>query len=442
MTAFRFEEGLARLFAFERGNNLLTLLALAKRARLSQRIPDWLTRKADGSVRRKLAFDWLGAQWIKNIVPLWEVLRGGSAHDIEGSVRALISPDRWGMHLEFALRDLIRPLALLERGQVAAELHDEMLNHGIQITRQTALTLARAGDWQHALAVLTSGHQRDPDLSMSFTIQEELWRLAYLDGLTETVLPRLAAIPFDRSLAHAKELRRWWLTVRQIRAGNPAVRVPVIEPDQQSPGYVEAAAIQIAALAGDSSQTRIVEDLRRVLTPQTIKVDLPQHGLSFSMGRTAHELFKAEVMIAARRKDYAQGARLARLASHDPFISAADVVIDVFLEEGDWRGAAMIADKHDPRERPVMGDFDNDPLDEYRSIQLAIAAMAARTGDDAAAQDFLRNYALSYLRDPKSGLDDLDIGKVCPWAATVLAGAAEGAMARRLIALLLPVFRN
>jgi hypothetical protein len=73
-----------------------------------------------------------------------------------------------------------------------------------------------------------------------------------------------------------------------------------------------------------------------------------------------------------------------------------------------------------------MGDFDNDPLDEYRSIELAIAAMAARTGDDAAAQDFLRNYALSYLRNPKSGLDDLDIGKVCPWAATVLAGAAEG----------------
>jgi hypothetical protein len=314
-------------------------------------------------------------------------------------------------------------------------------------SRGIALTLAEAGDWQHVLAVLTSGHQHDPDLSTSFATQERLWRHAYLDGLTKTVLPRLAAIPFDRSLAHAKELRGWWLTVRQIRAGDPAVCVPVIEPDQQSPGYVEAAAIQIAALAGDPSRTMIVEDLRRVLTPETIKVDLPQHGQSFSMGRTAHALFKAEVMIAAKRKDHAQAARLARLSSHDPFISAADVVIDAFLEEEDWHGAAMIAAKHDPRERPIMEGFDDDRLDEYRSIQMAIACMAARVGDDAAAQGFLRNYALSYARDPEASVDDLDmndldLGEVCPWATTVLAGAAEGVIPRRFIALLLPVFRD
>jgi hypothetical protein len=447
MAPFRFEDGLARLFAFERGNNLLTLLALAERAHLSQRIPDWLTRKADGSVRRKFTFDWLGPQWIKDIASFWEVLRAGSARDIEGNVRALISTDRHGSDLKFALRNLLEPLALLERSQVAAELHDEMLNHGIQITLQTALTLAQAGDWQHVLAVLTSGHQHDPDLSTSFSVHERLWRHAYLDGLTETVLPRLVAIPFDRSLAHAKELRAWWLMVRQIRAGNPAVRVPVIEPDQQSPGYVEAAAIQIAVLAGDPSQAEIVEDLRRVLTRKTLTVDLPQRGLSFSMGRTAHELFKGEVMIAARRKDHAQATRLARLSSHDPFISAADVVIDAFLEEGDWRSAAMIAAKHDPRRRPVMEGFDDDRLDEYRSIQLAIAAMAARTGDDAAAQVFLRNYALSDARDPEASVDDLDmndldLGDVCPWAATVLAGAAEGIIPRRFIALLLPVFRG
>src|SRR6267142_2491016 len=137
MAPFRFEDGLARLFAFERGNNLLTLLALAERARFSQRFPDWLTRKADGSVRRKFTFDWLGPQWIKDIASFWEVLRAGSARDIEGNVRALISSDRHGSDLKFALRNLLEPLALLERSQVAAELHDEMLNHGIQITLQT-----------------------------------------------------------------------------------------------------------------------------------------------------------------------------------------------------------------------------------------------------------------------------------------------------------------
>jgi hypothetical protein len=171
-------------------------------------------------------------------------------------------------------------------------------------------------------------------------------------------------------------------------------------------------------------------------------VDLPQHGLSFSLGRTAHELFKAEVMIAARRKDHAQAARLARLPSHDPFIFASDVVIDSLLEEGDWRGAAAIAAEHDPRERPVKEGFDDDRLSEYRSVQLAIAAMAARSGDDIAAQTFLGNCALSYAREPKKRLDDLDLGAICPWSATALAGAAEGAIPRRLIALLLPVFRN
>src|SRR5712671_492415 len=61
MTPFRFEEGLARLFAFERGNNLLTLLALAERARLSQRIADWLTRKADGQRPKKIRVRLVGA---------------------------------------------------------------------------------------------------------------------------------------------------------------------------------------------------------------------------------------------------------------------------------------------------------------------------------------------------------------------------------------------
>jgi len=68
--------------------------------------------------------------------------------------------------------------------------------------------------------------------------------------------------------------------------------------------------------------------------------------------------------------------------------------------------------------------------------------MAARTGDDAAAQAFLRNYALADEGDPEASVDDLNIGEACPWGATVLAGAAEGIIPRRFISLLLPVFRG
>jgi len=39
-------------------------------------------------------------------------------------------------------------------------------------------------------------------------------------------------------------------------------------------------------------------------------------------------------------------------------------------------------------------------------------------------------------------VDDLSIAEACPWAATVLAGAAEGIIPRRFISLLLPVFRG
>ena len=60
MKPFHFEQGLATLFASENGDGLLTLLALAERAGLSQRIPDWLKTKAGGSVRRKFALGWLG----------------------------------------------------------------------------------------------------------------------------------------------------------------------------------------------------------------------------------------------------------------------------------------------------------------------------------------------------------------------------------------------
>src|SRR4051794_1662576 len=182
MMSYRFEEGLARLLALEDGNRLLTLLALAEGAKLSQRIFDWLTRKADGSVRRKFALAWLGPQWIENIVSFWEILRTGSARDIERNARALISPEHDSRDLEFALRNVIKPLALLERGQVAAELHDEMLNHGIQITLLAAVTLAEATSGYGGSPISTGSprpccHAPQPSRSIA------AWRMQMSSGL-------------------------------------------------------------------------------------------------------------------------------------------------------------------------------------------------------------------------------------------------------------------
>jgi hypothetical protein len=436
MNTFRFEEGLSTLF--QAGRSVLTLLALAERSGLSHRAQDWLGTGRHGKPRRKLAVGTFGKRWIKEITPFWEILRNGSARDIDDNTRTFAGSSSDTVTLEIAFNNLVMPLTLLDRADVLATLHDQLLERGVAISRRAAVTLAEVGEWEHALAILESAHRHDPDLGFGVSIQDRLWKYAYLQGLTESVLPRLAAIPFDRSVPHAKELRAWWLKTHQIRAGRSAVLVPVIDRDKQPPGYVETAATQIAALATDPSKAKMVGDLRRVLKPGTLTMELPQHGVAFSVDKLSPELFKAEARIAARRKDHDRAAELAQSSAYYMFAAAPDIVIDAFLEEGDWRGAAAIAARHDPRNRPLPFEgLADERLDEYRSLQRALAGSAARSGDDAAARSFLVANARTY--NPEASL--LDLGRIDPWSATTLAAAEEGALPRRLLALLLPPLR-
>ena len=59
-----------------------------------------------------------------------------------------------------------------------------------------------------------------------------------------------------------------------------------------------------------------------------------------------------------RRKDYARAAALARLPAR-ALSDSASLVIDAFLEEGDWRGAADSGKDHDPRKQPLVPGFDD-----------------------------------------------------------------------------------
>jgi hypothetical protein len=61
MKPFRFEEGLTTLFAFENGNSLLTLLALAERADLSQRIPELVDEEVGRQDQEKIRARLVGA---------------------------------------------------------------------------------------------------------------------------------------------------------------------------------------------------------------------------------------------------------------------------------------------------------------------------------------------------------------------------------------------
>jgi hypothetical protein len=439
MKPMRFQDGLATLF--ERGCTATPmLLALAEIAGLSDRVEDLLKAAPGGKRRRKVRIGRLGQIWISKVTLFWGTLRQGDAREIDAATRTLVDRPSDSSLLEMAFAGLMEPLTLLGRSHLVVPLHAELIKHGIDITRAASLTLAEAGDWDHAIAILESAHYHDPDLSFGVSYQDQLWKHAYHQGLTESVLPRLAAIPFYRKVPHAKALRAWQLVAYQVRAGNRDARVPVIAAVEQQPGYSEAAATQIAAWANDPSQAEAVEELTSVLEPKTVRIDAVDAGQSFAFPRTAHELFKAKVRIAARNKDYAQTATLARSSSRVAFIPASSVVIEAFLEEGDWCGAAAIAAEHDPRDRPVIEGFDDDRLREYRSLQMALAAAAARAGDHDDARTFLGNCALTYLPDPKPDRDSIDLGKVTPWAATMLAGVAEGVIPRRFIALLLPLF--
>jgi hypothetical protein len=147
-------------------------------------------------------------------------------------------------------------------------------------------------------------------------------------------------------------------------------------------------------------------------------------------------LLKAQVKVAARRKDYARAAALARSPTSDPLVRAPELVIDAFLDEGDWRAAAETAQRHDARERPPLEGFDDCRSEEYEELQTVLAVAAARKGDHADAHRFLVNYART--RDETAAR----FNEVCPWIATILAGAAEDALPRQSLPLLLRTFRS
>ena len=451
MAATRFEEGLSVML--RHGRDLLILLALADCAGLARRAHDWLRDRSADERGNALWLDSFGEQSFAEVMAFWRTLRHGDAHDIAAAVQAWI-PSGDGSALELAFDGLAAPLTVLRRGTVLSELHDYLLEQRVaRITESAALSLGQCGDWEHALAILKRAHADGASPYINMVTQSLLWKFAYLQGGAETVLPRLAAVPFNRELPHAAELRSWQLVRDRIRAGLDDAHVPVIATGDQPHGYREAAAMKIAALEGVAAAAEQVRALRGVLEPRTTTMHLVDHDMSFTLTPVPQELFKARVQVAARRKDYAKLSALAQTDAHNPFTDASDVVIDALLEEGDWLWAAEIADQYDPRDRPVRDGFDDTRTQDYLSLRGILAAAAARNGDDAAAGLYLSEYvavrsAAKSARRPRSRRRDkaatrsVDPEQAWRWPATLLAGTAEGVLPRRLLSMLLPVFRS
>lgn len=276
-----------------------------------------------------------------------------------------------------------------------------------------------------------------------------MWKQAYLQGEIDTVLPRLAAIPFHRDRAHAAAGRAWQLIAYRIRAGQTDIPIPVLAEADQPFGYAEAAAMKVAALEETPSRAEEVADLRRVIAPHTTEVHAVDRGVVIRL--TLDPLSAAQIHIAAGRRDYAKLSTIADAPSSSlPPLSAS--IVDALLDAGDWRGAADFADRYDLRDQPVIPGFDDTRLEEHCMLQLILAAAAARGGDDAAAGAHLAEHvaALRAVWEAEREEWDADedaaenVETVEPAlrAATVLAGAAEGVVPRPFLAMLLPVYRS
>jgi hypothetical protein len=258
-----------------------------------------------------------------------------------------------------------------------------------------------------------------------------------LHDQVEGAMPALAQMPFRAELAHLADLRVWRLKAYQIRAGLPGIDVPVIEGEQPH-GYFEAVAMQIAALEDDLASAELVQKLRRVLRPRTIDFIYVDGGVSVAFDPVQIAVSKAAACIAARRKDYARAAALARMPSHNIMIEPATHVINAFLEEGDWRGAAGIAKEHDPRKQKVIEGLEDDRAMQYVRLHVHLAIAAAVSGDDAAAMAFLDQAEEVDRTEVERDEDGVPVSPPFHSLYMLLAGAAEGLLPRKYLHLLGP----
>jgi hypothetical protein len=419
-------------------------------AGLTPQAETWLRLRLDKEPGKQIRLGNFGERSFEDIILLRETLRQGDAAEIKRAVPALVGWQRDSEAVGHGFSEIVVPLTILGRGSLLPALDDRSLEWlGGSFTENAARYLGAVGDWDSAFQLLDQAHRDRESPYVHQSTQALLWKYAYLQGRVETVVPRLANIPFDREHPHMAGERAWQLLTYQVRAGLDGVRVPVLTSERQTPGYVEAAAMQIAALEGVSPSAEVLAELERVFSPKPVTMHFVDRGVSFQLNSSLDKLLTARVCIAARRKDRAKLSALASMTcrSSQP---ASDIVIDSLIEEGDWRGAAEFADLYDPRDQPVIEGFDDTRMENYCQLHLILAAAAARDGADTVARAHLSMYA-----DARASMrqtdrpDDDEVMEVSDnamppglWPATLLAGAAQGRIPRHLLAMMLPVFRT
>jgi hypothetical protein len=433
-----YEEGLAA--KFRGGEYHLGLLALAHVGGFDDRLPNWL----------KLAQEAEPSLDVADLRRVFDAVLSGDVERIERSVVGDLTPDALSGkdavgagRLDEGLADVaIRPLTLLGRGDVLVALHDNaverMAERSSAVTVTAALSLGEAGDWRHARRILERA-RTTANIPIGNHAEELLWKHAYLHGEVDGVMPLLAEMPFRTDEPIRADVNAWTLKAYQIRRGIPGIEVMPIERKYHY-AYLDAIAMQIARLETDPNEAGRVDALRKAIMPErTINFIHADRGLSLVLDTVGTSLLKARAAVIARSRNYDLAAALARTPLANAMLDAPYTMIACFLEEGDWQGAAAIAAEHDPRQRSVPPGFDDDRLESYVRLYDRLAVAAAWAGDDAAAAGFFRRAKEGWEALLAEHPDDY-APEYLDWSETLLAGAAEGRLPRKLLYVLLYAF--
>jgi hypothetical protein len=431
----RYEEGLAKLFA--QGPASIVHMALAHISGFGALLPAWVANAARAGLLDERR------SW-----RLFEAVLSGQAEAIEVALRKdreeLPATERAeAERLDIPVEDIVETLALLGRGDIVVELHANALQRRLaenefSLTGLVVFNLARAGDWTHAMEILDHARRMHADEVKSLFRDRSFWIYAYQHRQIDGAISALAHQLFAGERRDSAEPAAWKLKAYQIRAVMTGIDVPAIEGNQPF-DYVEAAAMQVAALDGDPASAELVRQLRNVLQPQRMEMIHADRGFALVYDHVASEMLLARARIAASRKDYAKAADLARTPVPNVLITPASRVIQAFLEEGDWRGAADIAKEHDPRLEEVGTGLDDSRAWEFVQLYVYLAFAAAYSGDDAAALAFLDQAEHVDRNEVDRDEDGVPISPPFLAYYTYLAGAAEGLLPRRHLHLLGPL---
>jgi hypothetical protein len=451
-----FQTGLEDAFRNIERNDPFRLLALAEVGHLREQACTWLDQVANGA---PLQLGTRGARSVEDLMAVWTTLKTGSPDDTLAAMRSFLTEPS---NTLYCVRDLIEPLALIGRTEILPAMCERLVDEGADAEfaiNSILISLGAAGAWTEVLDVCAMWHSHGQlAFDRASALEAYFWKYIYHQHQTEFVLPRVVPLangpPGPRT-----EHREWSALAFRIRAGRTDLHVPVIPRNRQPNGYYEAAAMQIAALEHEASARDHVAELRRVIGSEPTTIEVPGRGIGAKMDMEPADCRAQRIMIAAHRRDYAAVSAIVASSPHNPFNHPVDNAISAFLEEGDWRGAAGVAEAYDLRKRPVPRGFSDSRKQDYLGLQLMLAGSAACAGDTGAAELFLESYKLAHLLPdpPPDDDDENDDELVVPsedataaspvsnepvdlWPATLIAGVAENRLPARFISMLLPVF--